>query len=946
MTRHLMTLPTISKLPCRRARGIAVEKTIRYRIIDIPLRLSVALKNIMQLDGVASRALGVLTLSMIGMGYGTTAAMAQSPTLRADSQPRRAPFNDDEPASSNPTNADWTTDIAVKKRDNPTRVRKFEEPQTRFVQRARASIHCGPGLKYYPTQLVNYGDALDVYLETADGWSAVRPPEGSYSWIAAEDGFLLPGGKELEVVNAEVPSWIGSRMGTPKKYNWQLKLQPTQVLAVLGESNQSLDGGEDRLWFKVAPPQGEFRWIHTAMLAEQPPRPRATPIQGSRDSSTSLASSSKRNGSGRVRTASTSSNRSTVSGSEVQTAAYQTESGNAEELPQPMPIAQGEGQRGSRDNPLNYEPSLDDVQYDLDDGEFIVGQPTLDGGGYFEGDSNIVYDDAGYSTTMDEYSGEYYEGDYYEGDYYGENYYGDEMIDGQFVDGHTYYDGDVIYDGVSMAPGGLRPIVSGRQSHSGHSHPDGVPLGYPHRPAARQPINDPVQSRFRNFSALSSEGGGMRVRPLGSILGMIGLAVREVEVVQPNALRDPTALAYAESTGSVAGIDRLDRLPRPTRRGASLLSSADTGDSLSATAGRIGDNVRSILTNVNNAGLGGASPSPILNDGLPAPNADGLSSKIAPRSFGTNGSSSIGTGNASSSTIGNGVLEGPRSLGSYITANNGSSSSGSSSSQWHARIDSEQIQNAERSGSPGQFISTGNSSSMGGSNANAPQNATQKGNGPGRPVSTITPSGSARQNSLTEPLTLSTPALREGYAVLMEMIDRPAVTWNFGVLAGFANEWVADGSTALVRGEARLLLEKIQQLEQLRLLAAQTGSSAADLAMNGGGFNGNVSLASASFENQANRSVAATTNESIASYNATESDASGWLRPVYGSNPAQPSYALTDSTGGVLTYVSPAAGMNLGRYEDQPVAIYGSRGVLPELASRHIVAERVVRITR
>src|SRR5690349_13195071 len=53
-----------------------------------------------------------------------------------------------------------------------------------------AQVQSGPGDNYYATDNLNQGDAVEVYREKPGGWLAIRPPEGSYSWVAARDLIL------------------------------------------------------------------------------------------------------------------------------------------------------------------------------------------------------------------------------------------------------------------------------------------------------------------------------------------------------------------------------------------------------------------------------------------------------------------------------------------------------------------------------------------------------------------------------------------------------------------------------------------------------------------------------------------------------------------------------------------------------------------------------------
>ena len=75
-------------------------------------------------------------------------------------------------------------------------------------------------------------------------------------------------------------------------------------------------------------------------------------------------------------------------------------------------------------------------------------------------------------------------------------------------------------------------------------------------------------------------------------------------------------------------------------------------------------------------------------------------------------------------------------------------------------------------------------------------------------------------------------------------------------------------------------------------------------------------------------------------------DAQGWLKPVVSKKsktPAAP-YAVVDSEGQPLCFVSPSPGLNLNRYLNKQVGLYGRRGYMEELKKPHVVAERVIEL--
>jgi uncharacterized protein YgiM (DUF1202 family) len=121
----------------------------------------------------------------------------------------------------------------------------------------RAQIRSGPGEKFYPTETLAQGDAVEVYREQADGWLAVRPPQGSFSWVFGKELKLREGGL-AEVNKQDVASRIGSRL-SDKRNAVQVQLKKGEVVEIIGEGSI---GGER--WYKIAPPAGEFRWIQSA----------------------------------------------------------------------------------------------------------------------------------------------------------------------------------------------------------------------------------------------------------------------------------------------------------------------------------------------------------------------------------------------------------------------------------------------------------------------------------------------------------------------------------------------------------------------------------------------------------------------------------------------------------------------------------------------------------
>jgi hypothetical protein len=144
-------------------------------------------------------------------------------------------------------------------------------PQTVYVTVGKAAVQSGPSEDTYPTSHLSRGAALQAYYRTAEGWLGIRPPENSFSWVPAPDAYLLPGGRVIEITGQNSVSWIGTELGSAKQYRWQVKLNPGEQLGVLGEMTVKGDNNRDTLWYKVAPPAGEYRWIHEKAVSNEPP---------------------------------------------------------------------------------------------------------------------------------------------------------------------------------------------------------------------------------------------------------------------------------------------------------------------------------------------------------------------------------------------------------------------------------------------------------------------------------------------------------------------------------------------------------------------------------------------------------------------------------------------------------------------------------------------------
>ncbi|MCS7236681.1 MAG: SH3 domain-containing protein [Thermoguttaceae bacterium] len=140
-----------------------------------------------------------------------------------------------------------------------------------------AYVRAGPGLSYYPTQVLRQGSEVEIYYADPNGWLAIRPPEGSFSWVRSEDIEIGPDGL-AEVIREGAPSFIGSLLSSARDYA-PVHLRRGELLKVLEVPDPPeiapLPGdllkppgpsAPNSGWVKIAPPSGEFRWVEAGVV--------------------------------------------------------------------------------------------------------------------------------------------------------------------------------------------------------------------------------------------------------------------------------------------------------------------------------------------------------------------------------------------------------------------------------------------------------------------------------------------------------------------------------------------------------------------------------------------------------------------------------------------------------------------------------------------------------
>lgn len=141
-----------------------------------------------------------------------------------------------------------------------------ERPYEAVVLDQGAEVRAGPGRRFYVTQELEPGARLEVYHREAGDWLAIRPPEGSFSWIPSADLEMTQEPEIAEVAAEETKSWIGSRAERIREHKSHLALPRGERVEVLGKKQVEGEDGKAQLWLKIAPPAGEFRWVHSSQV--------------------------------------------------------------------------------------------------------------------------------------------------------------------------------------------------------------------------------------------------------------------------------------------------------------------------------------------------------------------------------------------------------------------------------------------------------------------------------------------------------------------------------------------------------------------------------------------------------------------------------------------------------------------------------------------------------
>lgn len=144
-------------------------------------------------------------------------------------------------------------------------------PFTARIILPNAEVRSGPGSdsKLYGTNNLKAGDLITVVQERPDGWLAIRPPDGSFSWVQSKYLQRIVATQPNYLVQTndgnKIPVYIGSAVLNTKPTLESARLARGSQVKSLG-AEQS-DGKEN--WIPIVPPENELRYIRCEAIGKQ-----------------------------------------------------------------------------------------------------------------------------------------------------------------------------------------------------------------------------------------------------------------------------------------------------------------------------------------------------------------------------------------------------------------------------------------------------------------------------------------------------------------------------------------------------------------------------------------------------------------------------------------------------------------------------------------------------
>ncbi len=142
-------------------------------------------------------------------------------------------------------------------------------PQTIGTVIRPVLVQSGPGSipPFYPTASLEPGQTVTVLAEEGDFY-AIRPPDGSFSYVPCKAIRPVPGETSVGVVQESVSTFIGSQMEA-KCSTQGVRLAPGTLVRILGQ--ERIIAGQEELAVYRIEPVGEKRYVPRSAIALSQP---------------------------------------------------------------------------------------------------------------------------------------------------------------------------------------------------------------------------------------------------------------------------------------------------------------------------------------------------------------------------------------------------------------------------------------------------------------------------------------------------------------------------------------------------------------------------------------------------------------------------------------------------------------------------------------------------
>jgi hypothetical protein len=158
------------------------------------------------------------------------------------------------------------------------------------------------------------------------------------------------------------------------------------------------------------------------------------------------------------------------------------------------------------------------------------------------------------------------------------------------------------------------------------------------------------------------------------------------------------------------------------------------------------------------------------------------------------------------------------------------------------------------------------------------------------------------------------------------MVAEEPTVWSFERIGPRARALLEQAETAVERGRARILVNKVARFEEIKRRSDSVNQIWHDTER----------------RNQQLADLSRHRGETVRVQPLDDRfDGVGRLTRLPPTSAGTPRYALMEPNGQVRCYVTPAPGVDLQNYVGREVGIYGVRGYMPEKQAPHLVAKHI-----